>query len=1223
LHSVEAWLHWHGGGEAMGSDLTHVDRLYTDPVSTDRANTDRGGAGGVRDPIRASGRAVPARRRGGSALFRGAPLRAMQHRWMRRAGICLASLAALFVLVVAGLWLLLANGPISLDIITPWIADAVAENLGKQYHVDIGGTVLEYDEHGRPAMRIRSITVRDHDGTVVASAPKAEVGFSGASLLSGRPRAQRLNLVGAELAIRVEPDGKITMSTGDQPPVAVAAAPAAGPAQSRSDSQPAGTDSLTTVGNATGGGSRGAPDSLAAFLTWVDSLRAFGLDGGDLAEVGLKSGNLVVDDRRNGQQSRFENIHLILTRPYAGALEFELGSEDPSHPWLLLAAIKPGADGARTIDLEARQVMLKDLLLAARIDGGQIDTDVALSARIRADFAADGGLHVASGRIELGPGSFVDTGDPSAKVAIDSAQAHLDWNAGERVLTLPFEIHSGATRLTLTAQAQAPNGPDGNWTLNLASTGPTVLAPARQGEEPLVLSRVALQGVIDQAARRFSIDRADVEGKGVGIAMSGSLDYSTSDPRLSVHLTTRQLPLSAFKAVWPPLITPPVREWIVERSSGGMIEQGEITTDAPLSKLRSGGPPVPDDGLSIQIHATGVTVQAFDNLPEIRDADLVSRTRGQSVAVTLSHGTIQVSPGRRLAMSNGTLEVADTSVKNPPAKVRARVDGPVPAVAELLSVDRLKDAAGVTIDPAASRGNVTATVNLGMRLGLDITSSNLSYAIAADVTNFSADHLVMSQKVEAQTLHVTAGDQGAQIKGDVRIAGTPAAVELHRGPGESDVDVHLTGTLDEGGRARLGLDASGAMTGPVGIKISGRLVPNGNADSRLAVEADFTQARLDNLAPGWTKAPRVPAKGTFTYVGRSKPLRIEDIAFDGNGASVRGSMEFNPNGDFVTGSFPTFGLSEGDKVSVQVEKTPDNAYKVTLHGDTLDARNFIKASMSGGIEPKQRHPAMDIDVDAKIGAVAGGMGEILRNLDLRMSRRSGTIRSFAATARFAGDGVLQGDLRTTPGSQPTLFLESSDAGALFRFSNTYSRMIGGQMFVALEQPAHDGEKKEGVIEVRDFTIRGEAALDNLAARAPNGASYGVPFSRMHMGFTRQPGRLTIHKGVAAGQIIGGTVEGVMDYAGNDLRLHGFFVPLYGLNTAFAELPLVGPILGGTKGMIGSVSYEVTGSPGAPVLTVNPIPAMAPGFTKEILDAISNLPNDRSPANRDNPLVPAR
>src|SRR5262249_18792087 len=251
--------------------------------------------------------------------------------------------AAVFVLVAGGLWLMLASGPISLDVATPWLAAAVAENFGKQFHVDIGGTVLERDEHGRTAMRIRSITVRDHDGTVVASAPKAEVGFSVASLLSGGPRAQRLNLVGAELAIRVETDGKVTVSTGaDQPPLAVAPALATDGARAAQGDQPA------TAGS-------GPQESLAAFLAWVDSLRALGLDGGELTEVGLKSGNLVVDDRRNGQLSRFENIHLILTRPYAGPLEFELGSEDPGRPGPLLASIKPRAANAPMADLEAAQ----------------------------------------------------------------------------------------------------------------------------------------------------------------------------------------------------------------------------------------------------------------------------------------------------------------------------------------------------------------------------------------------------------------------------------------------------------------------------------------------------------------------------------------------------------------------------------------------------------------------------------------------------------------------------------------------------------------------------------------------------------------------------------------------------------------------------------------------------------------------------------------------------
>jgi hypothetical protein len=665
--------------------------------------------------------------------------------------------------------------------------------------------------------------------------------------------------------------------------------------------------------------------------------------------------------------------------------------------------------------------------------------------------------------------------------------------------------------------------------------------------------------------------------------------------------------------MWPAIVTPPVRDWIIERTWGGMIEQGEITTNAPISTLRSGGPPVPDDGLSIQIYTSGVTVLPFDNLPEIRDADLVARTKGRNTTVTLGRANVQMPSGRKLAMANGVFDVADTSVKSPPAKVRAKVEGPVAAAAELLGMDRLKDAAGIAIDPATSRGNVAATVNLGMPLGPEVKSSTLNYAITADITNFSADRFVMSQKVEAPTLHATANNQGYQIKGDVRIGGTPATVELHRGADESDSEVHLTATLDDAARARFGLDANGSVTGPVGVRISGRVALNGDADSRLSVEADLTQTKFENLVSGWSKAPKLPAKATFIYVGHSKPARLDDIVFDGNGASLRGAVEFDQNGDFLTGTFPAFGLAEGDKTSLQLERTPDNLYKVTMRGDTFDGRNFIRTAMSGGPEPKQRRTAIDFDVDAKIGAVAGFKGEVLRNLDLHLTRRGGIVRNLAVLARFAGDGVLQGELRGKPGSQQTLYLESSDAGALFRFSDTYSRMFGGQMWIAMDPPTHDGAKKDGLIEVRDFTVRGEAALDGVAANAPSGVSNGVPFSRMRVDFTRQPGRMTIQRGLVEGPTVGGTIEGVMDYAGNELHLNGTFVPLYALNTAFSDIPLFGLLAGGKGGVIGGMNYDVVGSPGAPVLRVNPISAVFPGFTKEFLKFPAGQPNDRFPA----------
>jgi hypothetical protein len=43
-----------------------------------------------------------------------------------------------------------------------------------------------------------------------------------------------------------------------------------------------------------------------------------------------------------------------------------------------------------------------------------------------------------------------------------------------------------------------------------------------------------------------------------------------------------------------------------------------------------------------------------------------------------------------------------------------------------------------------------------------------------------------------------------------------------------------------------------------------------------------------------------------------------------------------------------------------------------------------------------------------------------------------------------------------------------------------------------------------------------------------------------------------------------------------------------------------------------MTYEVIGSPGAPVLRVNPISLVAPGIVRKFLEFPSSLPGDRVP-----------
>src|SRR4029077_19584534 len=223
--------------------------------------------------------------------------RLVRERWVRRLAIVLGALLLIFTGCFGGLWWRLGAGPINLDMATPWLASAIEENIGHGNSVEVGGTQIERAGRIRIAVRIRDIIVRDRDHAIVASAPKAEVKLSGTALLMGRLRAESLNLVDAELAVRITPDGYVTVSAGDT------AKPRATGVASKRDAGMAPTFPRPAPAPTQGGT---APDTtqngLLAGLDWLDSLSLTGLDGQNLNEIGLKNGNLVVDDQQRGNK---------------------------------------------------------------------------------------------------------------------------------------------------------------------------------------------------------------------------------------------------------------------------------------------------------------------------------------------------------------------------------------------------------------------------------------------------------------------------------------------------------------------------------------------------------------------------------------------------------------------------------------------------------------------------------------------------------------------------------------------------------------------------------------------------------------------------------------------------------------------------------------------------------------------------------------------------------
>ncbi|MCA6113655.1 hypothetical protein J6524_01740 [Bradyrhizobium sp. WSM 1738] len=1112
-------------------------------------------------------------------------------RWVKRLAVVIAVLVMILTACFGGLWWRLGAGPINLDVATPWLAAAIEENIGHGNTVAVGGTQIERAGRIRIAVRIRDIVVRDRDQVVVATAPKAEVKLSGTALLMGQLRAESLNLVDAELSVRITPDGQVTVSTGDT------AKPLATGVASKRDAGMAPTFPRQPPAPAHGAA---APDTtqsgLLAGLDWLDSLSMTGLDGQNLNEIGLKNGNLVVDDQQRGNKWTFDNISLSMRRPSGGGVAVSLG-EEGKRPWSLKVVVGPQQNGVRSVDLRADKVPAANILLAMRVKDLTYGAELPLSGELKGELGRDGLPTYFRGKVTAGAGYLIDSDTPDYPMPIDSAEMSVEWDAGRRVLVAPFKVVSGANRITLLGHLEPPNGTTTEWQAGLS--GGTILLAGTDNEPPLIFNRIAIGMKFDTDRKRVLLTQADISNGEIGIAGTGSIDYS-GEARLQLGFAGTPMSASALKRMWPILIVPEVREWVIERIERGTLQRIEVGVNSPVRNLSRKGPPIPDDGLAVNIVASGVTARPVDDMPAVRDADLKARVTGRTATVTIGQGIADTPAGRKINISDFIFEVPDMAPKPSPSRVKFRVDCPVPAAAEILASDRISDLSGTLIDPNASKGMVAATITMGMPVKGSMTKADTTYTAIADLSGFAADKLVMNQKLEANALKVLANNAGYQVKGDVKINGQAASLD-YRKPSEGDADIRLQATLDDASRARLGIDLGSGVSGSIPIKVVGKI---GENDSRVGIEADLTSLRLDNVLPGWVKVPGKSGKATFNVVKKEQSTLFQDIVIEGGGASIKGSLEVDQNGDLVMANFPTYAPSDGDKTTLKAERGADGVVKVTMRGDVFDGRAFLKSAISGKDDPKSKSRNIDLDIDVKLGAVAGFNGEALRSVDSKFSRRNGIVKNFTLSGKVGRDTPVTADLRGRgPGQgRDIIILQTNDAGAFFRFTDMYSKVIGGQLSLALEPPTVEPTAKEGLINVRDFSIRGEASLDRVAAGGSTGTQSGVSFSALRAEFTRQSGQLAIRDGVVKGPLIGATIEGSIDTVANQVRMSGTFVPMYGLNNMFGQIPVLGLFLGGgsNEGLIG-VTYEVVGTPSQPVLRVNPISAVMPGVLRKIFE----------------------
>ena len=745
---------------------------------------------------------------------------------------------------------------------------------------------------------------------------------------------------------------------------------------------------------------------------------------------------------------------------------------------------------------------------------------------------------------------------------------------------------------------------------NLFSTRSTI---APEGSpEPAMNAALQVAGTYLLNTRVLSADQIVLKGGPQGEALgTAAVRFEPGVvPGLSVAFNVHDMPVTQVKQLWPWFAARPARNWVLNNVFGGRVSDGELQMQVEPGRLGNGIPLNGSESFG-RFRIEGTRFDTAGLIPPVRDATGVVDYRGSDVDIALASGTVYLTSGRTVAASDGMLTIKRANVPPVIGALDINVAGEAPAIAELASYDPINGLRHVGLVPDDfSAGQVSGNVKADIPLQKGIDRSRLDWLVALDYDGLSLAKPMDGQIVTEAAGKITVEKTRAMVTAKAKLNGIPADIEVLEPLGGADTERKrlITLTLDEKTRETVVPGLAGLVEGPVKVGVDAR--PGG----KRMVEADLTAAKLNIPWAGWSKGPGVRGNVSFLLENAEGKTTLSDFKLSGDTFGANGSLSLS-DGSLSEATFSSVKLNRNDEAAVTVKRS-GRGYAVDVNGKSLDVRSAVKRYLSdtagAGAKAQGAQGSGSYTVDIDVDNATGFHDERLGNLKVSYRGAGDRVDRLNVTAVTASGAKIDFRNGAADGGR-NMRMTSSDAGAVLRFLDLYRHMQGGRIDMALAGGMTGAMR--GQVDARDFYIVDDPRLRSIVSTTPAGGDRSlnqavrrdidtsrVHFERLYSQVEKGAGYLGLSNGVLRGSLVGASFQGLLYDTNGNMDMTGTFMPAYGLNRLFGEIPIIGVILGNGRdgGLIG-VTFKLEGDADSPTVQINPLSVIAPGIFRSIFE----------------------
>ena len=710
--------------------------------------------------------------------------------------------------------------------------------------------------------------------------------------------------------------------------------------------------------------------------------------------------------------------------------------------------------------------------------------------------------------------------------------------------------------------------------------------------------------------------------------------------------------------LWPAGLAANARAWITENITAGTVRNGRWQAEGVLAP-GAGGPDMTTLTGAAEIQdATvhwlrpippiqGVSGTASFTLPEI-----AIRTQGgrQLIAPSPAAATPAAEPSRAPRpprnrappappRSGSGIEVRDAVIRLTDlegAVSRAEIDvglaGGLPEVMTLLRHPRLHLFDRKPLEIAALAGQAEAKLSVGLPMLAEVPVEQMRLRATGRVTDAHLTEVLMGHALERAGFDFAVDLDGLKLTGGGTMVDAPlrATVELDfRGGAATQVTERAQVSVPAANAAQLnqfGLDTAGLMSGTAAVEARYERRRNGQAS--VALRGDLRDSRFAFETVGWLKPVGAPgtAEATLRLAGDAL-VSAEGMAIDAGGLTATGRIVFGQGNRMERVEIaPSARLGPtqfgGTVTRPQRQGGP---WSVALRGPLADLVPFLSGPPDGASPPARPQradslappgPSFALDLRFERGTTGEGrnvrdlafLGEVDGHGILRQARITGR------TAAQAGPGGAF-DMTLTPrGAERVLALTAADGGALLQALDLSDSISGGRLVVnGVYRELRPGAPLAGTAELDGFAVRNAPALGKLlqamtlygVLEAMQGGN-GLVFTKLVAPFRLTPEVLALEEARAFSASLGLTAKGQMLRRERTVDVEGTVVPAYFFNQLLGNIPILGRLFSPeTGGGVFAATYRLRGPSTDPVVTINPLAALTPGFLRGLFGPLDS------------------